>query len=197
MDRLGSDDQKSRGIPADMSGDSLIPRPAPGLDEPLEMLAACHERMRAQLATLARLARWLPEHGVDEQAAQAASAVMRYFDLAAVNHHLDEEEDLLPAMLELIPFAEEECLQRRIKRILREHVELAAHWARLRASLMEISEGREAALSEEDIECFAEAYGAHIRFEEEEVLPLAERLLGLDMLEQISSHMIERRRTPV
>lgn len=179
-----------------MSSDSLLPRSAPGLDEPLEMLAACHERVCAQLDTLSRLVRWLPEHGADEQAANAASRVMRYFDLAAVNHHLDEEENLLPAMLEAVPPVEEVRLKELVKRILGEHVELTAHWHHLRENLAEIAEGRQTLLAEEDVERFNKAYRAHIRFEEEEILPWAERMLGADVLAQISGHMIERRRTP-
>ena len=45
---------------------SLLPQ-APALDEPLEMLEACHERIEAQLQTLERLSAYLPGHGADEQ----------------------------------------------------------------------------------------------------------------------------------
>ena len=47
--------------------DSLLPL-SPSLDEPLEMLEACHERIEAQLKTLERLLDYLPRHGADEQA---------------------------------------------------------------------------------------------------------------------------------
>lgn len=179
-----------------MSADSLLPRPAPGLDEPLEMLAACHERVRAQLDTLSKLVYWLPEHGADAQAARAASGVIRYFDLAAVNHHLDEEKDLLPAMLEVVPPAEKARLQELVRRVLAEHLELTAQWQHLRDSLTEIAAGRPATLAEEEVERFNNAYRTHIRFEEAEILPWAERMLGAEALAKISGHMTERRRTP-
>jgi hypothetical protein len=147
------------------SGDSLLPPAAPGLDEPLEMLHACHERVRAQLSTLTRLAKWLPQHGADEQAQRAARSVMRYFDLAAVNHHLDEEEDLLPAMLEAVDAAGRERLQSLADCIVAEHADLAARWSALRASLQQIAEGEAATLEEGLVLRFAAAYETHIRFE--------------------------------
>ncbi|MDX5363086.1 MAG: hemerythrin domain-containing protein [Pseudazoarcus pumilus] len=178
------------------SGDSLLPSAAPGLDEPLEMLHACHERMRAQLTTLTRLAQWLPEHGADEQAQRAARAVMRYFDLAAVNHHLDEEEDLLPAMLAAVEAAERGRLEALVARIRADHVSLAAHWAAVRALLTQIVEGHAAALGDEQVLHFAAAYETHIRLEEEEVLPWAERMLGAEAVVRISHRMTDRRRAP-
>ena len=54
--------------------------PAAGFEVPLEMLAACHGRVEAQCATLRRLVAHLAAHGADEQARDAARAVMRYFD---------------------------------------------------------------------------------------------------------------------
>lgn len=176
--------------------DSLLPPAAPGLDEPLEMLHACHERMRAQLTTLTRLAQWLPQHGADEQAQRAAHAVMRYFDLAAVNHHHDEEEDLLPAMLEAVDAAERARLAALVERILAEHVELAAHWAELRALLAHVDAGRNVDLGEDQVMRFAAAYENHIRLEEDEILPWAERLLGAEAVSRISHSMTDRRRAP-
>lgn len=178
-------------------GNSLLPPAAPGLDEPLEMLHACHERMRAQLVTLTRLAQWLPGHGADEQARRAARSVMRYFDLAAVNHHLDEEQDLLPAMLEAVGQDERVRLQALVDRILAEHVELVASWAALRECLQRIADGDAATLGEDLVLHFAAAYEMHIRFEEADILPWAERLLGSDAVVRISHSMTDRRRAPV
>ncbi len=178
------------------SGESLIPPAAPSLDEPLEMLSACHERVRGQLRTLERLAQWLPQHGADEQAQRAARAVMRYFDLAAVNHHLDEEKDLLPAMLAAAGSGERPQLQELTGRILSDHVELAEQWSALRAVLAGISEGRDVVLDESSVLRFAAAYETHIRLEEEELLPWAGRLLGSDAVLQISHAMTARRRVP-
>ncbi|AUN95016.1 hemerythrin domain-containing protein [Pseudazoarcus pumilus] len=182
-----------------MSGkrsDALLGAPAPGLDEPLEMLFACHDRVRARIDTLERLARWLPEHGADEQARQAATAVLRYFDQAAVNHHLDEERDLFPAMRARVEAAEAARLAALEARILDEHRLLAARWAAMREPLLAIAAGESAELGTDAVAAFRAAYSEHIALEEAEVLPWAERILGQGELAAMSATMTARRREP-
>jgi hemerythrin-like domain-containing protein len=175
-------------------GNSLLGAPAPGMDEPLEMLSACHERVHARLATLERLVHWLPGHGADVQAQQAAVAVMRYFDLAAVNHHLDEENDLLPVMRTRVAAADAQRLALLETRILDEHRSLAALWADMRRRLAAIAAGDDGELDEAAVSAFCAAYAEHIAFEETEVLPWAERLLGDEERAAMSVTMTARRR---
>tara|TARA_R110002049_G_scaffold28779_7_gene98207 strand:- start:1425 stop:1988 length:564 start_codon:yes stop_codon:yes gene_type:complete len=182
-----------------MSGrntDSLLGAPAPRLDEPLEMLSACHDRVRARLDTLARLACWLPDHGVDEQARQAATAVLRYFDQAAVNHHLDEERDLFPAMRARVAPAEASRLAALETRVLDDHRALAARWAAMREPLLAIEAGESAELGTDAVAAFRAAYAEHIALEEADVLPWAERILGQGELAAMSATMTARRREP-
>ncbi|MBA4742666.1 MAG: hemerythrin domain-containing protein [Azoarcus sp.] len=176
--------------------DSLLGAPAPGLDEPLEMLSACHERVHARIETLERLARWLPEHGADEQARQAATAVLRYFDQAAVNHHLDEERDLFPAMRACVAPAEASRLAALETRILDDHRALAARWAVMREPLLAIAAGESVELREEAVATFRTVYSEHIALEEAEVLPWAARVLGEAELAAMSTAMTGRRREP-
>ncbi|MGI9152414.1 MAG: hemerythrin domain-containing protein, partial [Rubrivivax sp.] len=58
-----------------------------GFDTPLDMLRACHRRVEQQFSTLRRLSSHLAMSGSDKQAQEAATAVMRYFDIAAPKHH--------------------------------------------------------------------------------------------------------------
>jgi len=69
-----------------------------GFDDPLEMLLACHRRIEKQLDTLKRLRAHMDARGVDAEASLAAQAVLRYFLVAAANHHDDEEKDLFPLL---------------------------------------------------------------------------------------------------
>ena len=75
--------------------------PAPAFDEPIEMLAACHERIEAQLCTLEKLIPHVSAKGADTAAREAATQVMRYFDTAGANHHRDEDEDVFPLLRRL------------------------------------------------------------------------------------------------
>ena len=75
-----------------------LPAAAPGFDQPIAVLKHCHDRIRKQLDTLQRLPAHLAAHGADEQARQAAQAIINYFEKAAHLHHADEEENLLPVL---------------------------------------------------------------------------------------------------
>lgn len=173
--------------------ESLLPV-APGMETPLEMLEACHERLQAQLGTLARLAAWLPGHGADTQARQAASNVMRYFDLAAVNHHMDEEDDLFPVLRARAGERERDALNALIDGLLADHQEMFAAWAAMRAVLEPISRGEAAELTPEAVEDFAARYRRHIEREEGDLLAFARVLLTEADLAHMSATMTARRR---
>lgn len=174
---------------------SLIPV-APGMETPLEMLEACHERLQSQLTTLSRLVPWLAEHGVDGQARQAAVNIMRYFDLAAVNHHLDEEEDLIPALRGHADEADGPALEALIEWMLADHQRMFAAWAQMRQKLEAISHGEAVTLGEEEVAGFAQRYRDHIAREESELLPLSRRLLTEEDIAHMSVRMVARRRVP-
>ena len=94
---------------------------APGFDQPLAVLKHCHDRIRKQLNTLDKLLQHLPTHGADDQAKQAATAVLRYFNEAAPLHHEDEEIDLLPTLEVAALGADAALLQEYLPLILKQH----------------------------------------------------------------------------
>jgi hemerythrin-like domain-containing protein len=157
-------------------------------DDPLAMLLACHGRMRKQLATLARLERHLPGHGHDADARAAARAILRYFDSAAVHHHEDEELSVMPRLLARVP--EARALQ---TRLARDHGVLAEQWRRLRPLLCGIAAGQRAVLPPKLVIEVTDAYDVHIDFEEAELVPLAQDVLGPDEIAAIGREMAARR----
>ncbi|MFY0477304.1 hemerythrin domain-containing protein [Achromobacter marplatensis] len=169
------------------------PAPAPGAEDPLALLSACHGRISRQCATLMRLAAHLPAHGSDAAAQTAAAAVVRYFDTAAAHHHEDEEEDLFPALLESMAGSDAGCLHALVQGLMADHRRLAALWTPLRQVLSEVAGGRPAVLPPVQAEAFVQAYAAHIRREEDELLPMAARLISDDALAVIGQAMKARR----
>jgi len=167
--------------------------PSASTEAPLEMLAACHIRIQRQCATLRRLAAHLPSHGSDEDARSAATGILRYFDTAACNHHADEEEDLFPALLESMAGSDAVCIRALTSRLTDEHRLLEARWAEIRPLLVQISAGQPAALAPDMVDAFTGAYDRHMRMEEDEVLPMAARLLGDRDIERIGRAMRKRR----
>jgi len=167
--------------------------PAVGFDTPLAMLAECHRRVEDQCARLRRLVPHLARHGSDQAAAEAAQAVLRYFEIAAPKHHADEEVDLFPALLDSMAGSDAVCLRDIISALQAEHLTFDGRWQRLRATLTQVAAGRPALLDGAAVEDFAAGYAAHIAREEGELLPMAGRLLDDDTLARIGQAMRRRR----
>jgi len=170
-----------------------FPTPPASAEAPLEMLSACHARIERQCATLRRLVPHLAAHGADEEARTAAANVIRYFDSSAQHHHDDEEEDLFPALLESMAGSDAVCLRDLTEALTAEHRALDADWRRVRASLAQIAAGTSAQLGSADVEALVGRYERHIAREEQELLPMAARLLADEDLARIGKAMRERR----
>lgn len=172
---------------------SLLGPAAPSLDEPIEMLDACHGRIRAQIETLARLVAHLPVHGADGDARRAAAAVIRYFELAAPSHHADEEEDVFPALRAAATSADRAVVEALLVRLLADHRRMNEARERLLVALRLIAAGEGGALDGDEVESFAGLYLAHIDAETNELFLLARRLLAVDELARIGRRMAARR----
>jgi hemerythrin-like domain-containing protein len=164
--------------------------PDGGFDHPLEMLGACHERVRRHCALIERLAVHVVSNGIDEQARIAARNIRRFFDEAGRNHHLDEEVDVFPALLEAAPV--ESSMVKTIARLRAEHQLLDGLWAAMRLDLSLDGDVLEPPSAQRAAE-FSQAYEAHIRFEEEAVIPYAKVLLNEQVLRTIGASMARRR----
>lgn len=171
---------------------SLVATPAAGFEQPFEMLEACHERVHRMLALLARLRAHVEKNGVDTQAQQAARDVMRYFDQAAPQHHLDEELHVFPPLLE----RGEPAVTSVVRRLQRDHLEMESRWKDAREVLVLVSEGMVRKLDAEGeaaLDAFAGLYDAHIRAEEEIAYPAAQGLIGDAARTAMSTEMMRRR----
>jgi hemerythrin-like domain-containing protein len=171
---------------------AFLKAPAPGFDDPLGLLGACHGRIIERLDTLERLPPHLRRHGPDAQAQLAARRILEYFDRAAPHHHADEDRDFFP----LLAAAEgragwDEGVPDLIARLAGEHPLLEQGWQALRASLEEVAGGRADAIG--DAAGWIAATRAHLALEEERILPLAARVLTPGELEALGRAMAARR----
>ena len=172
--------------------DSLLPQ-APSLDEPLEILEACHDRIEAQLKTLERLLDHLPQYGADEQARQAAHNVLRYFALAGPNHHEDEERNLFPTLLARASVEEVEQVRSLVYDLLADHSQMASALEIVREQLALIVDGAGAAFDETAVRRLIGLYRKHIDKENRDLLPLSRRLLWPSDIKALSHAMTARR----
>ena len=168
--------------------------PAPTFDEPLEMLAACHERIEAQLCTLEKLIEHLAQKGCDATARDAATQVMRYFDTAGANHHRDEDEDIFPLLRQLAAERDRPEVSAVINGLEEDHATMNAQWARLHERLEAIAAGRDARLDAETVAHFAWLYRRHMEKESGLVLPFAREAVSETERAVLGSRMAARRR---
>jgi hemerythrin-like domain-containing protein len=159
--------------------------PAAGFDEPFAMLHACHQRVERSLLLLERLAAHVVQHGADAQARDAARDVLRYFDIAAPQHHEDEERHVLPALR-----AQGQGVL--ADRIATDHVAMSAAWQALRPWLLAVQQGV-AALAPPDLPRFAAHYREHIALEEGSVLAPVQAALDDAGQRAMGREMAQRR----
>jgi pyridoxamine 5'-phosphate oxidase len=172
---------------------NALPDTAPGFDQPIAVLKHCHDRIRKQLATMQKLLPHLARHGADEQARQAAQAVIKYFDQAAHLHHADEEENLVPMLQSVAEGEDAATLAELVPGILRDHDEMDAMWQRLHEELAAIAAGRGQALSAAAVEQFSQRYLDHMEREETRIAPMAKRLFSPAQMAQLGEAMQVRR----
>ena len=167
--------------------------PTASFEAPLEMLAACHGRIRDKCAALVKLSAHVAAHGADAAARTAARSVIRYFDSSARHHHDDEEQDLFPALLESMPGSDPVCIRELTSTLVEDHRRLQALWGPIRHWLVAVQGGKAPAADDAAIESFVHLYEQHAVREEQELFPMAERLLGPDELDRIGQAMRLRR----
>lgn len=165
-----------------MSGVMLPAEPVPGEtgevapDTPWDLLQACHDRVNRTLALLERLCSHVVQHGADRDAREAAIDVMRYFDLAAVEHHRDEERHVFPVLL-ADASGDWTAL---VERLLAQHRQMERDWQVLRSELVRLVEasfmpspalfGWRSDMTER-VHDFLQLYLVHIALEEEQAYP--------------------------
>jgi hemerythrin-like domain-containing protein len=168
--------------------------PAVGLDQPLEILEACHERVKNHCQILQRLSAHLKAVGIDDQAILASKNLLRYFQIAAKNHHEDEENNLFPMLLESMAGSDAICINEIINILKEEHLLIEKIWQSIKNPLELVASGTVASIDETQILLLATTYEKHINLEENELFPMAKRLLNEEQLKLMSHDMTQRRK---
>ena len=168
--------------------------PAAGFDQPFEMLDACHQRIANSLTLLQRLVQHLKTQAVDSMASSAACDVMRYFDLAAPQHHLDEERHVFPQL----EASGDERLVALARRLRAEHDHFEADWAQLWPLLEQVAHGRDVAWPEfkAAAQHFVRLHAEHLADESNIAFPYARAAIANRdplALESMGTEMADRR----
>ena len=164
---------------------------------PLGLLSDCHRRIEQFLEVLIKVVSQAPGAELNEDQRQALEVALRYFREAAPKHTQDEEESLFPRML-----ASSDERARSAISLLDElhadhaladavHAEVEALGSRWLSKGVLSSES--AARLAELLNSLYQTYQRHIAVEDNEVFPLAGRLLSSDELAVVGQEMAMRR----
>ena len=146
------------------------------------------------LRTLERLPAHVAARGVDDEAREAIARVRRYFELAAPDHHADEEVDLFPVAREAARSAGASDVIAALDALEGEHRTMEAAWAALRVHLDALRAGDAAAVDAVRVGGFAALYRAHVAIEEGVVYEDARRRLPAATRAALARAMVARRR---
>ena len=167
---------------------SSFPTAAPDFSDPLGLLRACHERVLEHCELLLKLAAHIAAQGVDQEARKAAAQVHKYFSVAGKHHHQDEEQDIFPRLAR-----QSLKLADIVHQLKQEHQAIDALWQQLDPLLSHPATIQQSENFGQLAQQLADAYRAHVRKENEDLLDIAQHIFGSDELKQIGEKMAERR----
>ena len=172
-------------------------KPASDFTDPIGMLGDCHRRILRFLHVLVQLA--APERGrfLSSEERTLLSTSLRYFREAAPKHTADEEESLFPRLRRL-DSADVDPLLARIESLEQDHECADRNHAEIdRLGQLWLAQGQ---LTPQDASQFRSLadqldrlYRHHIGVEDNEVFPIAARVLAAEEQQAIGIEMAARR----
>ena len=146
------------------------------IDGALASFHDCHHDFVAQLHS----ALYLPELVAAAAKARAmADGLLRMFRQGVATHHAEEENELFPAVLAAAqPGPELDEARAMVDQLVGEHRDMEARWKQLEPAVERVARGESAALDEAMIQELVQHFFAHAHFEEEHILPVAQKILG-------------------
>ncbi|MGB6385297.1 MAG: hemerythrin domain-containing protein [Terriglobales bacterium] len=169
--------------------------PSAEVEDAVSLLLGCHERIRHFTAVAVRLAE--SQQAPASERIQAARAVLRYYAVALPLHEADENESVYPRMKNALLSSE---LANANEQMIEQHKNIDATVAELIPMWQEVEhdpEGQDAlALNDrlrDRTERLSELWSAHLKLEEEQVIPALRQHLTAEDLRAIQQEMRDRR----
>ncbi len=171
-------------------------KPSPTFEQPLELLSDCHRRVESFLRALIIVAEQAKGGTLDARQREALETALRYFREAAPKHTADEEESLFPRMRALGDAAREALAK--IDALEADHVtakrdhdvveQLGQKW--LRNGSLHADAMQELTATLRNLHSI---YEKHIAIEDNEVFPLAKKVVSAEELAEVGKEMAARR----
>lgn len=167
---------------------NLSPQQFVTWDEPIEMLYACHGKVKNFCRQLQILPDYIEKNGCNEAVKNDVKQILNYFNQSAPLHHDDEEKDFFPALIKQVPTAQAE-----VDLLEQQHVALHKNWDELSTQLVALLNGERANVDRELIKRFVSGYDSHIAIEEP-LFELGREHLAESELQSIGKIMADRRK---
>ncbi|QIM62952.1 hypothetical protein A1D29_06420 [Pasteurellaceae bacterium Orientalotternb1] len=167
---------------------NLSPQQFVTWDEPIEMLYACHGKVKSFCRQLQILPDYIEQNGCNEAVKNDVKQILNYFNQSAPLHHDDEEKDFFPALIKQVPTAQAD-----VDLLEQQHVTLHKNWDELSAQLVALLNGEQANVDRELIKRFVSGYDSHIAIEEP-LFELGREHLAESELQSIGKIMADRRK---
>lgn len=156
-------------------------------DEPIDMLYACHGRVKQFCRQLQLLPDYIAQHGLNQAVKNDVQQILNYFNQAAPLHHDDEEKDFFPALAKKLPE-----VQTSIDELESQHEALHQNWSELKEKLEDLLAEKIENIDASLIKRFVAGYDLHISIEEP-LFELGREHLVADELASMGKIMAQRR----
>ena len=156
--------------------------------EPIDMLYACHGKVRRFCSQIGMLSDYIAEHGCNQVVLQATRQISQYFNVAAPLHHEDEEENFFPLLLQYAPQAQES-----VDELLRQHISLHANWDAVFAEFSKLEADHNYIPDAAVFARFVAGYDVHLGIEEP-LFDMGKQFIPQEKLAEIGEIMAARRR---
>lgn len=137
---------------------------------PFAALDACHRQIQQHLLQLARLARHVVDHGIDDSVREQALAVEAFFSGTSRQHHAEEETKVFPALLA----SGNAELAAAVRSLQQDHGWIEENWIELAPRLRAVASGN-GWIDEIEllnyVEVFLDLMNGHIALEETLIYP--------------------------
>lgn len=156
--------------------------------EPIDMLYACHSKVKSFCRQLQILPDYLEKNGINQAVKNDVKQILNYFNISAPLHHEDEENDFFPELIKVQPQARIE-----VDELERQHERLHKNWDDLSKQLEDLLVGKRENVDRDLIARFVSGYDEHIAIEEP-LFELGREHLAQEELSKMGKIMAERRK---
>ncbi|MGX2967485.1 hemerythrin domain-containing protein [Ursidibacter sp. B-7004-1] len=167
---------------------NLSPQQFASWEQPIDMLYACHSKVKSFCQQLQILPDYIEQNGCNQAVQNDVKQILNYFNQSAPLHHDDEEKDFFPALIKQLPET-----QQVVDTLAEQHHDLHHNWDLLSLQLNELLLGQRKNVDRELIARFVAGYDQHIAIEEP-LFELGRTHLNHDELDAMGKIMAERRK---